>query len=101
MRTTRRPGQPVLEGFGPLYVYEVARTRWRLAEALAQAGDRAAAQEQWDLAAQIADRLRAAPLRRALADLARRARLDDPGAHPTGRQRPGARPTGPGPRCPR
>ena len=62
----------------------MARTRWRLAEALAQAGDRAAAQEQWDLAAQIADRLRAAPLRRALADLARRARLDDPGAHPDG-----------------
>ena len=31
----------------------------------------------------IADRLRAAPLRAALADLARRARLDDPGAHAT------------------
>jgi DNA-binding CsgD family transcriptional regulator/tetratricopeptide (TPR) repeat protein len=76
--------ESVLDGFGPLYIYEVARTRWRLAEALAQAGDRAAAQEQWDLAAQIADRLRAAPLRRALADLARRARLDDPGAHPDG-----------------
>jgi DNA-binding CsgD family transcriptional regulator len=76
--------QAVLDAFGPMFVYEVARTRWRLAEALAEAGDRAAAQEQWDLAAKTADRLRAAPLRAALTDLARRARLDDPGAHPDG-----------------
>jgi DNA-binding CsgD family transcriptional regulator len=76
--------QAVLDAFGPMFVYEVARTRWRLAEALAEAGDRAAAQEQWDLAAQTADQLRAAPLRAALTDLARRARLDDPGAHPDG-----------------
>jgi DNA-binding CsgD family transcriptional regulator len=68
--------QAVLDAFGPAFVYEEARTRWRLAEALAEAGDRAAAQEQWDQAATIADRLRAAPLRAALADLARRARLD-------------------------
>ena len=76
--------QTVLDKFGPGFVYEVARTRWRLAEALAETGERAAAQEQWDQAAKTADQLRAAPLRRALADLARRARLDDPGAHPDG-----------------
>ncbi|MBV9792595.1 MAG: AAA family ATPase [Actinobacteria bacterium] len=69
----------VLDQFGPAFVYEVARTRWRLAEALAQTGDRAAAQEQWDLAAATADELRAAPLRAALTGLARRARLHDPG----------------------
>jgi DNA-binding CsgD family transcriptional regulator/tetratricopeptide (TPR) repeat protein len=76
--------QAVLDAFGPMFVYEVARTRWRLAEALAEAGDRAAAQGQWDLAVKTADQLRAAPLRAALTDLARRARLDDPGAHPDG-----------------
>jgi DNA-binding CsgD family transcriptional regulator len=75
--------QPVLDAFGPEFVYEAARTRWRLAEALAETGDRAAAQDQWAQAAEVADRLRAAPLRAALADLARRARLDDPGAHRT------------------
>jgi DNA-binding CsgD family transcriptional regulator len=73
--------QVVLDEFGPQFIYEVARTRWRLAEALAEAGDRPAAQAQWDLAAATADQLRAAPLRRALADLARRARLNDPGEH--------------------
>jgi DNA-binding CsgD family transcriptional regulator len=67
--------QAVLDAFGPAFVYEVARTRWRLAEALAEAGDRAAAQDQWEQAAALADRLRAGPLRAALADLARRARL--------------------------
>ncbi|HEY2277322.1 MAG TPA: AAA family ATPase [Streptosporangiaceae bacterium] len=74
----------VLDAFGPMFVYEVARTQWRLAEALAETGDRAAAQEQWDLAARAADQLRAAPLRRALTSLARRARLDDTGAHSDG-----------------
>ncbi|HEY0717979.1 MAG TPA: AAA family ATPase, partial [Streptosporangiaceae bacterium] len=67
--------QAALDAFGPVFVYEEARTRWRLAEALAEAGDRPAAQNQWDQAATIAGRLRAAPLRAALADLARRARL--------------------------
>ncbi len=32
--------QAVLDAFGPAYVYETARTRWRLAEALAEAGRR-------------------------------------------------------------
>src|SRR6266851_3194208 len=67
--------QAVLGEFGPAYVYEVARTRWRLAEALAEAGRRDEAAEQWRQAAQTADQLRATPLRAALDDLARRARI--------------------------
>ena len=61
--------------FGPVYVYEVARTRWRLAEALAEAGRKDEASKQWHLAACVADDLHARPLRRALEDLARRARI--------------------------
>ena len=67
--------QAVLDAFGPVYAYETARTRWRLAEALAEAGRRDEAAEQWHQAAQAADRLAARPLRRALDDLARRARI--------------------------
>ena len=67
--------QAVLDAFGPDYVYEIARARWRLAESLAEAGRRDEAEQQWQLAAQTADRLGARPLRRALADLARRARI--------------------------
>jgi DNA-binding CsgD family transcriptional regulator len=67
--------QAVLGEFGPDYVYEVARTRWRLAEALAEAGRRDEAADQWRQAAQAADNLAARPLRRALDDLARRARI--------------------------
>jgi DNA-binding CsgD family transcriptional regulator len=88
--------QTVLDKFGPAFVYEVARTRWRLAEALAETGDRAAAQEQWDQAAGIADQLRAAPLRAALADLARRARLHDPGTHAAAEPAAGGAPDGAG-----
>jgi DNA-binding NarL/FixJ family response regulator len=65
----------VLDAFGPAYTYEIARTQWRLAEALAEAGRRDEAAEQWSQAAQTADRLRARPLRAALDDLARRARI--------------------------
>jgi DNA-binding CsgD family transcriptional regulator len=67
--------QLVLDEFGPAYAYEIARTRWRLAEALAEAGRRDEADQQWRQAAQTADRLGARPLRRALDDLARRARI--------------------------
>ena len=67
--------QAVLDAFGPAYVYETARTRWRLAEALAEAGRRDEATEQWRLAAQTAEQLGARPLRAALDDLARRARI--------------------------
>jgi DNA-binding CsgD family transcriptional regulator len=88
--------QAVLDKFGPAFVYEVARTRWRLAEALAETGDRAAAQEQWDQAAGIADQLRAAPLRAALADLARRARLHDPGTRTAAEPAAGGAPDGAG-----
>src|SRR5208282_810538 len=67
--------QAVLDAFGPAYAYEIARTRWRLAEALAEAGRRDEAEEQWRRAAQTADALGAKPLRRVLDDLARRARI--------------------------
>ncbi|MGH3221037.1 MAG: response regulator transcription factor, partial [Streptosporangiaceae bacterium] len=67
--------QAVLDAFGPAYVYETARTRWRLAEALAEAGRRDEATEQWQLAARTAEQLGARPLRAALDDLARRARI--------------------------
>ena len=67
--------QAVLDAFGPAYIYETARTQWRLAEALAEAGRRDEAAEQWRQAAHTADKLGARPLRRALDDLARRARI--------------------------
>jgi DNA-binding CsgD family transcriptional regulator len=69
----------VVDAFGPNFVYETARSRWRLAEALAEAGDRAAAATEWRLATRAADQLRAAPLQSALADLGRRARLASQG----------------------
>jgi DNA-binding CsgD family transcriptional regulator len=69
--------QAVVDAFGPAFVYETARSRWRLAEALAEAGRRAEAQRELLLAVEAADRIGAAPLRRAVADLARRARLAD------------------------
>ncbi|GAA4518091.1 MULTISPECIES: helix-turn-helix transcriptional regulator [Nonomuraea] len=57
------------------FPYEEARARWRLAEALLASGDRDAAEAEWSRADATATRLRAEPLRRALADLARRARF--------------------------
>ncbi len=80
--------EAVVGEFAPAFVYETARSRWRLAEALAEAGDRAGAQREWRRAAEAADRLGAAPLRAALASLARRARLEasppGPGPGPAG-----------------
>jgi DNA-binding CsgD family transcriptional regulator/tetratricopeptide (TPR) repeat protein len=58
------------------YPYEVARSRWRLAEALVAAGDRVAAATELHAAARTAVSLGALPLQRAVTDLARRARLD-------------------------
>jgi DNA-binding CsgD family transcriptional regulator len=66
----------VLSEFGPGYVYETARTQWRLAEALVEAGRRDEATDVWRAARDTASRLRAGPLGAALDDLARRARLD-------------------------
>ncbi|MEV5828425.1 AAA family ATPase [Spirillospora sp. NPDC052242] len=60
------------------FVYEVARSRWRLAEALAEAGDRDAAAAEWRRAVETAERLGAAPLLAALRDLGARARLTAP-----------------------
>ncbi|MFB9622649.1 helix-turn-helix transcriptional regulator [Nonomuraea helvata] len=65
----------VVEAFDFGFVYEVARARWRLAEALLAAGDREGAQAEWDLARETAAKLRAAPLENALAELGRRARF--------------------------
>jgi DNA-binding CsgD family transcriptional regulator len=65
----------VVAAFDHGFAYETARSRWRLAEALAEGGDRDAARQQWLLAIRVADELRAAPLRSALTDLGRRARL--------------------------
>jgi DNA-binding CsgD family transcriptional regulator len=69
--------QAVVDAFGPAFVYETARSRWRLAQALAEAGRRDEAQAELLLAAEAAERIGAKPLRAALADLARRARLAD------------------------
>ncbi|MEV0199092.1 response regulator transcription factor, partial [Nonomuraea sp. NPDC050691] len=65
----------VVEAFDYGFVYETARARWRLAEALLAAGDREAAQTEWALAREAATTLRAAPLERALADFGKRARF--------------------------
>ena len=73
--------QRVLAEFGPGYVYETARTQWRLAEALVEAGRRDEAAAVWRAARDTASRLRAAPLGAALDDLARRARLDPGNGH--------------------
>jgi DNA-binding CsgD family transcriptional regulator len=77
--------EAVLAEFGPAFVYETARAKWRLAEALAEAGDRERAQDEWQQARDIAGQLGAAPLRAALDDLAVRARL----AGGTARRQPG------------
>jgi DNA-binding CsgD family transcriptional regulator len=68
-----------VDAFGYGHVYEQARSRWRLAEALLAADDRAAAAEELRAAAEVAARLGAAPLRSAVTALARRGRLDLPG----------------------
>ncbi len=69
----------VVAAFGPGFAYETARSRWRLAEALAEAGDRVTARDEWLLATRAADELRAGPLQAALADIGRRARFGGPG----------------------
>ncbi|WP_324275924.1 response regulator transcription factor [Blastococcus brunescens] len=70
------PWRAAVEAFGFGHVYEQARSRWRLAEALLETGDRAGAGEQAKAAHEVAVRLGAAPLRTALEGLIRRGRLD-------------------------
>jgi DNA-binding CsgD family transcriptional regulator len=65
-----------VEAFGFGHVYEQARSRWRLAEALLATGDRSGAAEQAAAAHEVAVRLGAVPLRTALEGLIRRGRLD-------------------------
>lgn len=65
-----------VDGFGFGHVYEQARSRWRLAEALLATGDRAGAAGQAGMAHEVAVRLGATPLRTALEGLIRRGRLD-------------------------
>jgi DNA-binding CsgD family transcriptional regulator len=65
-----------VEAFGFGHVYEEARSRWRLAEALLATGERAGAAEQAQAAHEVAVRLGAVPLRTAVEALSRRGRLD-------------------------
>jgi DNA-binding CsgD family transcriptional regulator len=71
--------QRAAEEFDYGYRYELARTRWRWAEALLATDDREAAREQAAGALAAARELGAVPLTGALTDLSRRARLDLPG----------------------
>ncbi|MFC4909855.1 helix-turn-helix transcriptional regulator [Actinomadura gamaensis] len=68
----------VRDAFDYGFVYEVARSRWRLAESLAENGDRDAAAAEWRAAVTDAERLGARPLLRVLHDLGSRARLAEP-----------------------
>ncbi len=76
--------EKVLAEFGPGYLYETARTQWRLAEALAEAGRRDEAAAAWGAASDAASRLGAAPLETALGQLGRRAGLGSRGGHERG-----------------
>jgi DNA-binding CsgD family transcriptional regulator len=70
----------VVETFDVASVYEAARARWRLAEALLAAGDRESAQAEWETARETAGKLRAVPLENALLEFGRRARFAGAGA---------------------
>jgi DNA-binding CsgD family transcriptional regulator/tetratricopeptide (TPR) repeat protein len=65
-----------VDAFSYGHVYAVARCQWRLAAALAGAGDREQATAAARAAHATATRLGAAPLQSVLLDLARRGRLD-------------------------
>ena len=72
------------EEFAYGYRYEEARSRWRWAEALLEAGDRDAARMQAQTAALEAQLMGAVPLATAVRDLARRGRLDLAGVRAAG-----------------
>ena len=74
----------VVTTFGPAFVYETARSRWRLAEALLEAGRRDEAQHEWRQAVEAAERLGARPLLAALTALGRRGRLSRDQERPGG-----------------
>jgi len=67
--------QQALEAFGYGHVYEQARCRWRLADALVAAGDRDGARPHALAAAASAKQMQAAPLQRAVAATISGARL--------------------------
>ena len=75
----------VVTTFGPAFVYETARSRWRLAEALLETGRRDEAQHEWRQAIDAAERLGARPLLAALTDLGRRGRLSRDQSGPAAR----------------
>jgi len=66
--------------FGYGYRYEVARSRWRLAEALTERGDRSAARGEAGTALAEAREMGAEPLAAAVEAFGRRARLELPGS---------------------
>ena len=69
----------VVAGFDYGYVYEVARSRYRLGETLLGAGERNEAEQELRAAYGTAVQLGARPLQHEVAALARRGRLDLPG----------------------
>ncbi|WP_245605747.1 helix-turn-helix transcriptional regulator, partial [Promicromonospora kroppenstedtii] len=71
--------QQTVNAFGFGYRYEVARSRYRWAEALLGAGERQAAEVEAAEALSEAEDMGAKPLADAVRALARRARLDLPG----------------------
>ncbi|WP_199521648.1 helix-turn-helix transcriptional regulator [Jiangella anatolica] len=74
-----RPWRAVVEAFGYGERFHVAMARWRLGEALIEAGDRDAAAVELAAALETAAELGARPLADAVRDLARRARVALPG----------------------
>ncbi|WP_433337040.1 helix-turn-helix transcriptional regulator [Spirillospora sp. CA-294931] len=74
----------VVDAFDYGFDYEVARSRWRLAEALAERGEREEASAEWRAAVARAESLGALPLLRALKDLGARARLASAAPRPSG-----------------
>ena len=80
------------DAFGYGYLYEEARCRWRLAEALLGDGRREQAATQARAAHEIAERLGAAPLLATLESLGRRGRLELGVQPPAGHEAPGLTP---------
>ncbi|HVV10179.1 helix-turn-helix transcriptional regulator [Amycolatopsis sp.] len=68
-----------VEAFGYGAVYEQAICRWQYAEALLGVSEPERAANELTKAHEVADRLRALPLRDAIRELARRARIELPG----------------------